>query len=106
MQSIFAIETLRKEREQTGKLYLEFLKVPAMSAGIYELAAGSEDPQSPHSEDEIYYVLSGRASIRIEEEVHPAEPGDVIYVPAGAEHRFEDIEEDLSLLVFFAPQES
>lgn len=106
MTSIFAIEALRDRRAQGGKLYLEFLRVPTMSAGIYELAAGSEDPQRPHDEDEIYYVLAGAASIQIEDEKHSVRPGDIIYVPAHAEHRFFAIEEDLSLLVFFAPPES
>ena len=73
---------------------------------MYRLAAGSEDPQGPHNEDEIYHVVSGRAKIRIGEEQHPVEPGDVIYVEKLIEHKFFDITEDLELVVFFAPAET
>ena len=86
--------------------YHEFLRVPAMSVGLYALPAGGVDQQHPHAEDEIYYVISGQASIRIDGEDTPVGEGSVIYVPAGLEHRFHTITEDLRLLVCFAPAES
>ncbi len=95
----------RREREQTGDLYHEFLRAPAMSAGIYELAAGAEDPQQPHTEDELYYVVAGRASILVAADDIPVEAGSMVFVPAGVAHRFHDITEALSVLVFFAPAE-
>jgi len=88
------------------ELYREFLRVPALSAGVYRLAAGSADPQRPHREDELYVVLEGRARFRAGERVCSLTGGEVLYVPAALEHRFEDIEEDLTLLVMFAPAES
>jgi mannose-6-phosphate isomerase-like protein (cupin superfamily) len=102
----FELDELRAQRARAGRLYLEFLRVPALSAGLYVLAAGAEDPQSPHQEDEVYAVLSGRATIRVGEEDRRIETGSVVYVPARAEHRFHSIEEELELLVFFAPAES
>ena len=48
-------------RSGAGELYHEFLRVESMSAGLYVLEAGASDPQSPHAQDEIYYVISGRA---------------------------------------------
>lgn len=85
--------------------YLEFLRVPALSVGLYTLPAGGIDMQEPHSEDEIYYVLSGRASIFVAGENRQVSAGSLIYVPATAEHRFHTIEEELRLLVVFAPAE-
>ena len=82
--------------------YLEFMRVPALSCGIYSLKAGSRDMQGPHDEDEIYYVLEGRAHLRVEEEDHEVRPGDVLYVRATSEHSFFEIKEDMTLLVFFA----
>lgn len=86
--------------------YHEFLRIPAMSLGLYRLPAGGVDLQKPHFEDEAYYVVSGRAMIEVEGEQQPVQPGDVIFVPARADHRFRSIQEDLLLLVFFAPAES
>ena len=89
----------------SGRRYLEFLRVPSMSLGIYRLPAGGVDEQSPHGEDEAYYTLSGRGCLRVGAADHPVEPGSVHFVAARAEHRFHSIEEDLVLLVFFAPAE-
>lgn len=88
------------------KRYHEFLRVPAMSAGVYVLAAGAVDKQVPHQEDEIYYVVRGKAKMRLEREERPISPGDVIFVEKKLEHRFFDITEELVLLVIFAPAES
>jgi mannose-6-phosphate isomerase-like protein (cupin superfamily) len=104
--SFFTITDTEKRREQSGKRYLEFLRVPAMSAGVYVLSAGAADPQSPHKEDEMYYVVRGRARMRAGSEEQAVCAGSVIFVAAGVEHRFYDITEELMVLVFFAPAES
>src|SRR5262249_11830489 len=89
-----------------GHPYHEFLRIPAMSAGVYVLAAGAEDKQRPHQEDEIYYVIRGKAKMRLGNEEHEVGEGGVIFVEKNLEHRFFDIEEEIVLLVFFAPAES
>ena len=101
----FTVSDLSAARQQSGKLYHEFLRVPAMSAGLYELAAGATDPQQPHTEDELYYVVRGKGQIRVGEEDAPFEAGSLIFVAANVEHRFHSIIEDLSIVVFFAPAE-
>ena len=101
----FEIEQLLAERRQSQKAYLEFLRVPALSAGLYVLPAGGADPQQPHTEDEVYYIVGGRARILVAGESRPVGPGSIVYVKANDEHRFHDIAEDLSILVFFAPAE-
>ncbi len=88
------------------KHYHEFLRVPAISAGIYVLSAGSTDNQTPHKEDEIYYVVRGKAKMQLGREERPISQGDVIFVEKLLEHRFFDITEDLVLLVVFAPAET
>jgi mannose-6-phosphate isomerase-like protein (cupin superfamily) len=100
---------IEEQRAQSGKLYLEFLRVPAMSAGLYVLPAGAADRQKPHLEDEIYYVVRGRARFKAGsdgEEDREVSFGDVIFVAAEVEHRFYDITEELAVLVIFAPAES
>jgi mannose-6-phosphate isomerase-like protein (cupin superfamily) len=85
--------------------YLEFLRAPSLSVGLYVLPAGASDPQQPHTEDEVYHVVSGRGHIRVGVEDQAVGAGTVVFVEAGADHRFHDIEEDLTVLVFFAPAE-
>ncbi len=102
----FQIDELEQRRALTGKSYLEFLRVPAMSAGVYTLAAGATDPQKPHKEDEMYYVVRGRARVRVGAEERAVSPGSVIFVAAEVPHAFYDIAEDLMVLVFFAPAET
>lgn len=101
----FEIERLAADREGRGERYLEFLRVPALSAGLYVLDAGGVDPQGPHGEDEIYVVLEGRATIRVGGEDRAVGPGSIVYVPAGTDHRFHAIEERLTVLVVFGPAE-
>ena len=99
------VADLLDARRRGGERYWEFLRVPSMSCGVYELHRGSADPQSPHTEDEVYYVLRGRARIRVGSEDRNVRAGSVVFVPARADHRFHDIVEDLAVLVFFAPAE-
>ena len=93
------------DRARTGDGYSEFLRVPALSAGVYVLAAGAVDRQSPHTEDEIYYVVRGHGRFRHGDQESAADPGDVLFVPAREAHRFHSITEELVLLVVFGPAE-
>ncbi len=100
----FEYDLISQEQRESGKPYLQFLNEGTMSLGLYVLAAGSTDTQSPHSEDEIYYVVAGRGEIVVAGERRPVRPGSIVFVAKEVEHRFVDIEEDLSILVFFAPE--
>jgi quercetin dioxygenase-like cupin family protein len=99
----YSIPELLGDGSRVG--YLEFLRKDSLSIGVYTLPQGGVDPQKPHAEDEAYYVLSGRASITVGDEARAVEPGDLIFVAKGVEHRFHTISADLKLLVFFAPAE-
>lgn len=100
------LDDINRARASTGRLYEEFLRRPSMSAGLYELPAGSTDPQQPHTEDELYYVIAGRVTFEYGDERRAIGPGDTIFVESHAQHRFVDITQDLSVLVVFAPAES
>lgn len=107
MKSLFAtISEIDQQRSRSGKLYGEFLRVPAMSAGLYVLPAGATDLQRPHHEDEIYYVVRGRARFKVAQEDHKVSAGSVLFVAAEVEHHFYDVKEELAVLVLFAPAES
>ena len=101
--TVFEMSDVLERRQESGELYLEFLNRSTMSVGVYALAAGSTDPQQPHTEDEIYYVLDGRGRIRVDDDDLDVKPGSVIFVAARQNHKFHSITEDLRLLVVFAP---
>jgi mannose-6-phosphate isomerase-like protein (cupin superfamily) len=93
-----------RQQAASGKPYLQFINEGSMSLGLFVLPAGTTDTQSPHTEDEIYYVVAGRGAIDVAGERRAVQPGSIVFVAKEVEHRFVDIEEDLSILVFFAPE--
>jgi mannose-6-phosphate isomerase-like protein (cupin superfamily) len=101
----FELADLSAQQQQTTTAYLEFLRVAALSVGIYTLEAGSIDPQQPHSEAEVYYIVSGQSDIQVGAEVRSVKAGSIIFVEAGVSHKFLNIREKLLVLVFFAPAE-
>jgi len=105
-RNFYHLSELERQRTQAGELYLEFLRIPEMSAGLYVLSAGSSDPQSPHKQDELYYVVRGKARVKVGSVDQAVTEGSVIFVAAGVDHRFYDISEELMVMVFFAPAES
>lgn len=101
----YELNQLITQRADSNKPYLEFLKVPDLSMGLYVLPAGGADPQSPHTEDEVYYVVSGKAKIKVDDEDRDVQAGSIVYVAKNVEHKFHSIEEELTVIVFFAPAE-
>src|SRR5262245_41993565 len=102
----FKLSDLVAESERDNQRWREFLRVPSLSLGVYRIKAGQADEQQPHTEDEVYLVLSGKASFRGGGQEQAVAPGSVIFVERAVEHRFVDITEDLTVLVFFAPEGS
>jgi mannose-6-phosphate isomerase-like protein (cupin superfamily) len=101
----FSLDDLLRARAESGRLYHEFIRTHDLSVGLYVLPAGGTDPQGPHTEDEVYHVISGRAHIRVGDADHAVEAGSTVFVGADIEHRFHDIEEELVVLVAFGPAE-
>lgn len=102
----FRLDQLEAERLHNQGAYLQFLRERHMSAGLYAVDAGETDPQQPHRQDELYCVISGRASLTVGDETEQVARGSVVFVPAGVPHRFHHVTEDLRVLVVFAPPES
>ena len=97
------INDVVEKLDQEDELFNEFLRRDSMSLEVYRLEAGATDPQDPHTEDEVYYIVTGSAKIHIGDDVHPVEPGDIIFVEREIDHYFFDIESELVTLIFFAP---
>ncbi|GAB2689609.1 cupin domain-containing protein [Kitasatospora kifunensis] len=103
---VFRLDELDRHRAENQGAYLRFLKERTMSAGLYALAPGEQDAQSAHPQDELYQVVSGRASLTVGEETCTVGRGSVVFVPAGVPHRFHHITEELRVLVVFSPPEA
>lgn len=101
----YEVSDLLQKRQKQGKAWLEFLRVPTLSMGLYALPAGGVDPQQPHTEDEVYCVVGGSGTIQVDGEDRLVVTGSIIYVAAHMKHHFHTITEPLSILVFFAPAE-
>ena len=93
-------------RDSDGHAYIDFLASGKLSVGLAIWPQGKPDRQRPHEEDEVYYVISGRGAIQVAGEDRPVQPGSLVFVAAGVEHRFHTIDEDLRVLVFWAPPHS
>ena len=102
---VFELDRLEEARATAGPAFLEFLREPSLSVGLYVLRAGEEDRQSPHAEDEVYVVMAGRARFTCGEETRDVGRGDTLFVPAAERHRFHEITDELRLIVVFAPPE-
>jgi mannose-6-phosphate isomerase-like protein (cupin superfamily) len=99
---VFDVHELKQEGADKPVSYQEFLRVPTMSCGLYRLEKGSKDMQTPHDEDELYYVIEGKAQLQIGDEIKDVGPGSLMYVRATEAHSFFEIQEDMVLLVLFA----
>jgi mannose-6-phosphate isomerase-like protein (cupin superfamily) len=82
-----------------GERFVELFRHGTLSVELY--APRGHDPQSPHDRDEVYAVVQGEGQFRCGRERHRFGPGDVLFVPAGIEHRFEEFTDDLVVWVFF-----
>ena len=90
-------------RDEDGHGYVDVLASEKLSVGLAIWPAGSTDRQRPHEEDEVYYVISGRGAIRVAGEDRRVKAGSMVFVAAGVEHRYHDVEEEIRVLVFWAP---
>ena len=63
------------------------------------------DNQTPHTRDEVYIVASGAGTFINGGKRHEFETGELLFVPAGVEHRFVDFTDDFSTwVIFYGPE--
>ena len=105
MSVCYQIDELLPKLTKSGKPYFEYLRTESMSAGIYFIPKGGIDFQKPHREDELYYVVRGRARMTSGSNHFDVQAGSILFVEAEMDHRFYDVAEDLAIIVFFAPAE-
>ena len=101
----FELDDLLWQQKTERRAYLEFVRQSSMSVGLYTLPAGGVDRQKPHTEDEMYYVIRGRGVINVAGDDRTVQAGSAVFIAAGVEYFFHVVEEELVILVFFAPAE-
>lgn len=83
--------------------YAILLEHGTLEVGLY--APRGNDPQTPHTRDELYVVMRGSGRFLNGDHRIEFGPGDVLFVPAGRKHRFEQFSDDLALwVVFYGPE--
>ena len=92
-------DALRRIPGSSGERYVSVLDYETLEIEFY--APRGMDPQKPHTRDEIYVVLQGHGHFVNGKDRHAFVAGDVMFVPAGVEHRFEEFSDDLQLWAFF-----
>mgnify|MGYP006291958533 FL=1 len=102
MSRIPTTEMFEQLDENADRDHLEVLKEESMTVEVGRYSASKSAPKNPHTGDEIYYIISGSGMARVEDETYPVEPGDVVFVEAGLEHDFFNIEEDIRALIVLA----
>ena len=103
MADVFRMSELQSRLDRSRHDSAEFFRAGTLSLTVVHWPAGGVDDQRPHTEDEVYYVAAGRGRLRVGDDDHEIAAGSVAFVAAGVEHRFHSIEEDLEVLVFWAP---
>ena len=99
MKRLTPTEALGQLADAKGAEFVELSSHGTLTVEIYKPLG--TDRQRPHSRDEVYVVISGRGQFVNGTARHPFEPGEVLFVPAGTEHRFEDFTDDFATWVFF-----
>lgn len=98
MSHVSTTEMIEELRDQADG-YNEVLSKDSMSV---ELATyPNPSPKYPHTEDELYYIISGSGTAQVGEETYSIEEGDVLFVEQGVEHDFFDIEDEITALTVF-----
>jgi len=91
------------EKWPQGERFAKAFSHGTMSVELY--APVGHDPQSPHGQDEIYFVVNGSSEFLLEDKCMDLAAGDAIFVPAGATHRFENFSDDfVTWVVFWGPR--
>ena len=105
MSSTYHTDEILKKLDSSGNWFYGFLSKNTMDAGILRLMPREKDPQGPHANDELYYVIRGNGLIHIENKDVPIKPGSIIFVPARKKHHFHGNNDELQILYVFAGED-
>lgn len=93
------LKSTQEKIQASGKEFAEFFKHGSLVVELYK--PDRIDRQTPHTRDEVYIIAAGTGRFYNEGTNIDFSPGDFIFVPAGAEHRFVDFTDDFTTWVLF-----
>lgn len=82
-----------------GERFIQGFAHGSMKLEVY--APRGQDPQTPHAQDELYFIQQGSGELVVEGKVFSCTAGDALFVPAGAEHRFRNFSDGFATWVVF-----
>ncbi len=94
-----ALERLERDPSFATQRFAELFAHGSLSVELY--APRGTDPQTPHTRDEVYVVVAGRGTFFCDGETRAFGPGELLFVPAGMDHRFVDFSDDFATWVLF-----
>ena len=96
-------DSLAQLNTKTGQFFVKVMEHSTMSVEIYR--PEKVDLQTPHIQDELYMIISGEGEFLNDGIRNHFNPGDVLFVPAGIEHRFENFTDDFATwVIFYGPK--
>ncbi len=96
---LISIADIRARIGKNGARFTFPVRHGSMRAGLF--APRGVDVQQPHTQDELYIITQGTSDFINGSERKPVKPGDILFVAAGAPHRFEDFSDDFETWVIF-----
>ena len=98
-EKITVAEALARLPGPQGELSVTLFEHGSLVVKLY--TPHRDDPQTPHSRDEVYVVASGSGEFVCGGGRQAFSSHDVLFAAAGVEHRFENFSEDFAVWVFF-----
>lgn len=97
------LETALKKLKESGNEFIKLFTHGSLVVEIYK--PDKADKQTPHTRDEIYVIVNGSGEFFLEGKRTTFSPGDILFVPAGAEHRFENFTDNfVTWVLFYGPE--
>ena len=99
MQNLVSLAESLQQLKQSGKEFIPLFEHGSLVVEVYR--PEKVDNQTPHTRDEVYVVISGSGKFFVDGKTVPFQPGDVLFVPAQVEHRFEEFTDNFATWVLF-----
>ncbi len=106
MKLEYDLETYLAKIKKSSSYFSTFIDKESLSAGVLLLKPGEKDTQTPHANDEIYFIISGNGFLKIKNKDYSVSKNKLFFVAKNVKHFFHGNSEDLQVLYFFGGPDS